>query len=262
MRIQAIINSARLTLADKSSQRYTDEDLLVYLNQGLVDFCQRTEMLHCKEKVYIHENEAYFDLSPETYKVTRVLFEDKVLAMYSHQEIDSVSVISDYRDFVINYDHSSSAKWELKKGIPEVFLWDMRNPLQGKLYPIPKEELFLANMSGLFGVYSEGGFGVSDQGFGVITSVVKPIYVTVYYIKNHSLITSVDDTLEIPAMYDTAMMYYITAQAFLSNLDNQYIEKSRLQFQLYENILRRALTDAAADWTRASQLRTSYRRGV
>lgn len=267
-RISNIFKRVRFTVADQPAEKFSDSDLFLLLNEALYDFCQRTQLLQVKETLAIDYDHAYFDLPENCYKVTRVLYQDKKLDWITHEELDASEFVQD-NDFH-SHTYESSSKWETDVGEPTHVIWDRRGATRGKLYPIPDiPEPINYSFDSDFGVLSSD-FGVaasnSSDAFGVSTDVTEGIddsnSLTLYYIKNHTEILTVDDILETPKLYDPALSFYISAQAFLANLDNQYIKQAENQLGFYEQHVKRAISDASKSWTRASQFKTAYRRGV
>lgn len=269
MRIQNILNSARLTLADKDKQRFSDEDLIVFLNQALQDFCQRTKFLNEQITVEVAKDENIITLPATIILLTRVTWQGRILPFYTYSELDSFQNIAEMGDFFTynNNINSHSGDWELKKGRPRAIIWDKRKNSVAKIFPIPENALFLENVSSSFGVVTDSKinsnpFGVLSYKFGVTSSILKKLELEIYYVKTHENISNIDDILETDPMHDIALQHFICCQAFLTNLDNQYTEKAKLQRELYEIYVKRVMIEVSRYWSRAKQFRSSYRRGV
>ena len=238
-------------------------------------------------------------------------------------------------------------RWELDEGCPEALVYDRRNLLEGRIYPIPNdcivERAYTFSTekqneyqmgSTVFGVFAdvpddifsqvEGvtsgmddfdllqEYGVlsnilafdiegprdfdGDELLGVVVEIDKYTTNSVYgvlvdlydpsikgetfnsvygvvgdiveikhplkiwYIKNPKDITSSDDELDTPYMYDTALKYYVVGHAFLDDHDQQYQAKGAQQLAFYERELQVAFKTQARDGTRAAQFETTYRR--
>ena len=82
-----------------------------------------------------------------------------------------------------------------------------------------------------------------------------------YYLKNPLAIIDIDSIIDIPAMYDIALKFYVCGQAFMNDIDTGYQQKGAAQMMIYERHVKSAKKDSSHDWTRAGQFETTYRRG-
>lgn len=133
-RVEKILSNARLTLADPQQQRWDDPTLIAILNEAIVDFCQQTRMLHDRVDVPIVIGNPYFSLPDDCWQLTRVLYKQSLIPLVSHQELDNLTLSNRQVDFGLT---SSGTDWEATKGEPQAVLYDRRNMLEGKIYPIP-----------------------------------------------------------------------------------------------------------------------------
>ena len=98
--------------------------------------------------------------------------------------------------------------------------------------------------------------------FGVISAMEDQVsYVHAYYIKNPADVTTVDDTLDINPMYDLAMKFYVTGQAFFNDLDAGNQQKGTQQLGIYDRHVANAKRERQRDFTSASAHQTLYRSG-
>lgn len=264
-RVEKILSNARLTLADPKKERWDDPTLIAILNEALVDFSQQTEMLHGRIDVPITIGDPYFDLPDDCWMLTRVLYDNSPLPIVSHQELDNVTFSRRFVDFGIS---TAGTRWETTTGAPEAIIYDRRDMLQGKVYPIPGD--VFAAIEDVFGVISSNSsdtFGVTTDAenielqniFGVATDLTY--FLTLYYLKNPTEIDSIDDTIDTPQMYDIALKFYVVGQALMNDLDAGYQQKGATQMLQYTNHVKRAKKASTRDFTRAGQFHTVYRRG-
>ena len=179
-RIEKILAQARLTLADPKKERWDDETLISILNEGLIDFCQQTEILHERIKVPISIGEPFFSLPDNCWKLTRVLYESSSIPLISHTDLDERYYNNSSKDFGIQ---KGGPDWELDKGIPLAIVYDRRNMLQGRVYPIPdtplkKVDYLFSSVASetlypteLFGVVSNYSAGNLVNSFGVVSDI-------------------------------------------------------------------------------------------
>lgn len=281
-RVRRIIANARLTLADPNKERWDDDTLAAIVNEAQVDFCQQTQLLHERINVPIFANHAYFDLPDNCWQLTRVLYDNDIIPLVTHHELDdnnSTSLLSKTGLTVHNKD------WELHEGTPAAIVYDRTNMLEGKVYPIPDERFRSDRDVGYLGVATSGeGVEFSDI-FGVITDVEDTSKATIdyssilgvisnlkdesitsylkcYFLKNPATVENIDSTLDIPGMYDIALKFYVCGQAFMNDIDTGYQQKGADQMRIYERHVKTAKRDSARDFTRAGQFETEYRLGV
>jgi hypothetical protein len=137
-RVEKILSNARLTLADPKKERWDDDTLLAILNEAQVDFCQQTQMLHERIDVPIVIGNPYFTLPDDCWQLTRVLYDDSPLPLVTHHELDNVTFSRRFVDFGLP---TAGSRWEVTTGEPQAIIYDRRNMLEGKIYPIPDQPL-------------------------------------------------------------------------------------------------------------------------
>tara|TARA_R110001583_G_scaffold177303_1_gene332335 strand:- start:161 stop:1204 length:1044 start_codon:yes stop_codon:yes gene_type:complete len=344
-RVEKILSTARLTLADPRKERWTDETLIAILNEAQIDFCQETRMLHKRVDVPILLDDPYFTLPSDCWLLTRVLYNNCRIPLVTHREIEK----------------TVRRCWDTEKGDLRAIVYDRRNMLEGRVYPIlnkaqnelaysfdyvPSYSLIDAEDYGVvsevinptmllqpsIGVVSgigslteesqfEGDYGVltaaaliatpqyvvpfetldlpeanppelmgiavaltdyefntefgviaeledelivdSEDTFGVTASIVDySSSIRCYYLKNPVDLVDINSEIESPAMYDTALKFYLCGQAFMNDIDGAGQQKGAQQMIMYERHVKSAKKDTMKDFTRAGQFKTLYRSGV
>lgn len=177
-RIERILSNARLTLADPQKQRWDDDTLIAILNEAQIDFCQQTKILHDRVNVPIIIEEPYFELPDDCWQLTRVLYDNKIMPLVSHQDLDEI-VTGNSTTYNFRVTGTS---WEQTRGKPSAIIYDRRNMLEGKIYPIPTEgldnteylslgtETQLINYVDLYGTITSGDYEI-DGVYGITTSL-------------------------------------------------------------------------------------------
>jgi hypothetical protein len=345
-RIETILANARITLADPKKDRWDDPTLLAHLNEAQIDFCQQTKILHARVNVPILVGNPYFVLPADCWSITRVLYNNTLIPLVSHAELDEYQGANRSRDFGVTIGDTS---WEQDTGTPAALVYDRRDMLEGKVYPIPDESLvsvaytfvgtptdtfFGADLYGVLTSSTESsGFTVADtygvatsvsagadrptltpdygvvasvttadsgkiqpdgfviivditdyeltspygtavtlqdadiidtidEPYGIVDSMVESSsFMLIYYLRNPNTISSLDDTIDIPAIYDTALKFYVCGQALMNDNDAASQQKGGIQMLTYERHIQSAKAESSRDFTRASQLRTTYRSG-
>lgn len=96
--------------------------------------------------------------------------------------------------------------------------------------------------------------------FGVVSSIIPPDpFLKCYYLQIPAELKSTDDELMVPLVYDIALKYYVSGQAFLSDIDTGSQQKGGAQLAIYERHVRTAKKDSNRDNARAAQFETIYR---
>ena len=290
-RIEKILKSARVTLADKNAERWSDDDLLQILDEGHKDLCRQTQILHDRADIVLTIGDPYFNLPADCWMITRVLYDDEVLPIISHTELDNQTLAHYQIDFGLT---SGAYNWEEETGLPKAVIYDRRNLLQGKIFPIPSAEIadteytfirpedrpvefagdeYLGLVTEVEDYTFASDFGVVTNlfdpevnveefisEFGVVTAVNEVIdSLRVYYIKNPTDLATVEDELETPYMFDTALKFYVVGHAFLNDINEEYQAKGSQQLIFYQRELDVASKTSQRDGTRAGQFETQYR---
>lgn len=281
-RVRKILSNARLTLADPNEERWDDATLVAILEEAQIDFCQQTQMLHERINVPVFANDPYFELPANCWQLTRVLYDNNVIPLVTHHELDTIGAADVVSVAKLT---TTSNNWEEDKGAPAAVVYDRANMLEGKVYPIPDDRFrsdqsvgyigITASVEGaelpnLYGIVSDiedsNGVDINETAlFGVVSNLSSEqikSYLKCYFLKNPDTLENVDSKLSIPSMYDTALKFYVCGQAFMNDIDTGYQQKGADQMRIYERHIKTAKRDSAKDFTRASQFETPYRRGV
>lgn len=284
-RAEKIIHNARLTLADPDAQRWSDDILLSLLNEALIDFNQQTECLHRQVDIVLTVNNPYFDLPNDCWMLTRVLYNNSVLPIITHKELDELGTRHSYRSF----NSYIGAAWETTTGSPLAIVYDRRNINKCKVYPIPDESVALQynvspdsygvlvaadgyTMDSVYGVVSEVitddtteyfyNFDYNESSYGVVTNVADTQVLHIYYLKTPKELETAQDDIDTPSMYDIALKFYVCGQAFMHDIDTGSQQKGAIQMQVYQRHVMNAKKTSVRDFVRAGVFETTYRNGV
>ncbi len=135
-RISDLLKSIRITLADPQSDRWSEESLLIKLDEGQKDFCIRTDFLEKRLPIVSPINSIDIPLPPDCRLLRRVLYKNKNLPFVTYNELDENSV---YTESTFDYYSSYSGRWEDKKGYPLYVVYDKRKYSEIRLFPTPNE---------------------------------------------------------------------------------------------------------------------------
>lgn len=121
-RIEEILTRARYTLADQKAERWSDEQLLSYLDEAQKDLCRRAKLLRSEVVFDVLEGVNEFTMPEDFLLLDLVLFNDKCLALMGHAELEA-------RDSL----------WNTRVGMPNAVIYDKQMRGKIKLYPIPEK---------------------------------------------------------------------------------------------------------------------------
>lgn len=200
---------------------------------------------------------------------------------------------SDYVYSGGDFDNRSLISWQDDTGSEvTAIITDKLNPDLVRVYPIPNEDIassaytfenanivsfvgdeVLGVVTGIDDYTFDSPFGLAssffdpnidneiyDSVFGVVTNVAETdSFVRIQYISVPEELTTVEDILRIPSMWDKALRYYIIAHAYDDDYDTRNQEKSAKHLALYERELQTAEKSNERDHTRAANNPSTYR---
>lgn len=197
----------------------------------------------------------------------------------------------------IDFDLPFSGRWELDTGAEvTALIFDNRNVNDIRVYPIPNDSIAQNNYTFTSDDSDFAGgeyFGVVtalsgdpeytfDSAFGVLTGLFDPQIETetfspvfgvtsnildssqsmnIFYIRTPAVISTIEDELEIPTMFDVAIKHYVVANAFRDDLDVQYRDMGAESFKLYNRELALIQETNRTDGTRNATVSTTTYRG-
>lgn len=96
--------------------------------------------------------------------------------------------------------------------------------------------------------------------YGVVTDVQDTTgLLHIYYIKDPDNVTTVDTTLLVSPIFDTALRHFVVGTAFGDDLDSQYQARSQQSLAMYDREIQTVGTPTdLTDGTRATQYNTHY----
>lgn len=277
-RISSIIIRARDTLADPEGDRWSDERLLRLVDEAQKDICRRAKLLRTKKNIPIINGVPSVDLPSDMLLLDRVLYDNIVLPFSSHMEMDE-----------------AYGAWEKVEGNPSILVYDKQSRGETKLYPIPINldlDTYVFTSPGYIDsgvvIDTDPDFGIVagiedttqnidygvltssdilsyyesfwEDNLGVTTGIDEGLSIlTVYYLKKPKDITSMEDSLEIDDIFNSAIKYYVTGKALRDDMDTQNRIVGNEELQFYDRELKEAISDDMMDFTRNNtQYSTKY----
>ena len=190
---------------------------------------------------------------------------------------------------------NTSYCWETETGTSvQALIFDRRNMDEIRVFPIPSEGMAANSYlfetddpefdgAELLGVTTDVTGYSFNSVFGVVSDLYDPqievenfldVYgvltavnesegvVHLWYIRMPTAVTTVDDDLEIPTMFDTALKHYVVSNAFDDDYDTRFAEKAQKAAALYEREVGIIQETQSKDGVRSSQVNTTDYRGA
>lgn len=218
-----VIKSARYMISDTGSTRWTDERLLVLLNEGLADVAKKTILFTETVFVKLLDRMVDFDLSSLATKLTRVEYLDAPLPLRTFEEMDR-----------------ECPGWQFEKGTkPKAIIYNHLNQAQFKVYPIV-ENAQNENVvfSGQFGIITFVSYSdiqpvlVPGLNFGDMGAIDASGYLKVYYTRKHPKVVDTNQEVELDDVLKETLAHYVAGRALRDNADtqNRAVGNEELQF--------------------------------
>lgn len=218
-RIQDILINVRDILADTEKTRWSDDALIRLLNIGVKDFVLATECI--KEKLYIELEPGVhtYDISQYVLKFIRVQYMDKDISVKTHMELDKIN-----------------SEWQLTTDTTiQYCVFDHLKSGSIRVYPTPSGTSIITQNS-LYG----GLIDIIVQDNELLTSLSNVgenmhDYLICYIVKKPSILTinTLDADFELDSIYDRALEYFISGNAFRMDADTINRQFGAEQIQLY-----------------------------
>lgn len=173
-RLENIILKVRDTLADHAGERWPTDRLIRLVDEAQKEICRNAKLLRTKVTIPVYDNQASYKLPNDLLLLDRVLYNNAVLPMKSHLQLDQNNC-------------EGKETWETETGDARAVVYDKQNRGEIKLYPIPAlkpkpidykfvpavwQEDINYEMSSDFGVIVEGSLGDTiDSDYGVAVDI-------------------------------------------------------------------------------------------
>lgn len=238
MIVKDLLKKVRFILSDTDVNRWTDERLIVLLNEGLNNIAKDTILFVETAFVKLNAMQANYDFSEFAIKLLRVEYKGLPLKAYSHAEMD-------YKD----------PYWQTTEG-PELkaYILDKQKEARIKVYPLLQNASNeLIDFGGNFGIitgitYSELQLQV-ESSFGDLGEVDATDYIKIYYIKRPEEVTSIIEDIELSTLIQEAVTHYIAAGAFRDNTDVQNRSMGAEEMNLYTSQLSSYVIEKAQNFS-------------
>ncbi|NCB95269.1 MAG: hypothetical protein EOM35_02195 [Negativicutes bacterium] len=238
MIVKDLIKKVRFILSDTEINRWSDERLIVLLNEGLNNIAKDTILFVETAFVKLNNLQVEYDFSDFAIKILRIEYQGLPLKAFSHAEMDR-----------------KDPYWQTAEGSElKAYVIDKQKEARIKLYPIlQNSNNTLVNFGSPFGIitgitYSEFQLEVASD-FGDLGEVDASDYVKLYYIKRPPEITSILDEVELSSLIQEPVTHYIAAGAFRDNTDVQNRSIAVDEMNLYTSQLSSYVIEKAQNFS-------------
>ena len=271
-RVEKILEKVRYTVADTKKERWTDDRLLVLVNEAQIDIAKHTHVLKGETNIVPTQNTTMYNLPDDCWLITRASYNGQKIALWTYDDLDSMTAAQIYSHLNNNnnidtYETSNTSdfdspgtSWETEKGnTVAALVYDRRNMAEIRFYPIPSEAATqdIITDYGVLVDIDDADYVFSSD-YGVVTGITDPDVdyivmdtygvvigsaeangvVHIWYVKMPTTtVSSVSDSLEIPDMYDVAIKHYVVSQAYGDDYDTANAQKMQDAYLLYEREL-------------------------
>ena len=246
-----LLYRARHTLSDLTSSRWSDERLLILLNEGLNDIAKRTILFVKTGYIKLVSQQTEYDFSSYAVKVLRVEYLDKPLECFSHSEMDK-----------------KDSSWQQREGpYLKAYILDKQKEACIKVYPkLINSTSSIIDFGGSCGIvtgvtYSDLQLEVEGD-VGDLGEVDTKDFIKLYYIERPVEITSILDEVDLSTVIQEAVTHYIAARAFRDNLDAQSRSMGAEELNLYTEQLNAYVLEKAKSFSQSSYTTTYNPSGV
>lgn len=246
-RILDIISDIRNDVSDKKKTRWSDEDILLKINQAIIDFVGKTKILKGTALIEIEKNQNFYDISNIALDILKVQYLNKTVSTITEEQL---SKLDEFWEDTISDTFTKVIFSDLKKG-------------SFKIYPkIDNLALNIFEENQPYGIIIDITtdlltYSLIEDGIGIAK------YMTVYYVKRP--ITIDEDTTDIdmplPSEYDKAIIFYATGMLLRGDNDAQNRSFSAEQLQLYGNEVLYASKTSSSNNNSVGGRQTSYNGG-
>jgi len=248
-RVTTILTKARKLLADRDSKRWSDQDLLDELNDGLSNFVLHTKSLKLRTGILLETNIGVYDMSLYSSSIERVQYLTTALKPKLSSQMDKIDY--NWQDTIGN--------------IPKYVIFNNYQNSKFRVYPKITDtttNIITQNSitGGLIDIEISDELIVAPNIVNIDTEVNK--FLIVYYIgKPRTLtITSLDTEVDLHPTYDQALVHYIVGQCLLYDQDSMSTELGLKQLSMYESYVDKVKKKESKNNTTYEDYEVEYRR--
>jgi hypothetical protein len=245
-RISTILNNVRIPLNDRAKERWSDEDLLLFISKAQKDITKECPILKDWVILPLSLGQSLYVLPENTVEVIECRYDGTPLRMRTHAEMDKQAVTG---ELIIRSQTLNVNNWEtaITEDTPTTIIYDKFRRRQIRIWPTPVSQNLTVvdtDLDTFYGLVTSvdeftmiGDFGFAgtildtDEGiplyengvYGIFSEIVDQASVLIHRAKLSDDLTSVEDELQVDIICDEAIEHFVVARAF----NNDQIEKNR-----------------------------------
>jgi hypothetical protein len=283
-RIETILFNARIPLNDTSKERWSDAQLLQYLDKGQKDIAKECNMLVDSVIIPLKTSQAIYRLPENTLELLGCRFNGIKVHLRPTAWMDNQASIPTLQYAMSNL-FSSTYNWEKTTNAGEVvnIIYDKMKRRNFRVWPIPiSEELeeVLTELETDYGVttavtefdttlplygvvsdYLDVDNAPSDftNGlYGLLMEIVDQTTMVMARAYLPETVISTEDTLELDIVCDEALEYFITARAFSNDIIDQNRPKAAEQLTWYSREITKLKDSCESQMVSSDHHQTQY----
>lgn len=236
---QDILTNARYVLSDIDSKRWSDDRLLLLLNEAIQDISKFTTLFVETIFYTVQNNVVDIDLSPSVTKIVRAEYLDDTLPLFSFEEMDD-----------------KDSAWQTVTGTKvEALVYDKQKNGLLKQYPIVENaHNDLITYVGAYGIVTDISYSdiapILTETYGDISDIPAEGIIKFYYVRKHVKVTDVSTELNIDDSLETMIKHYITGMAFRDNQDTQNRALAKEELGIYSSMIEQYSTEKEQGFVR------------
>lgn len=247
LQVSEVFNSARIVLADKGKVRWTEDDLIDFLNDALDNLAINSNYTKTRSYIEIENGIAIYDISDYAITIDRVEYLNSVLVAKSAEEMDKL-------DLTWVDTEGTTPQFVIFDNLPEGSFRIYPRITAGAANIITQNQLYgglidITCVDDLYNLPASDNLAFQDSKYLVVHYTAKP-----------QRITSVNDTIDIMPSWKGALVAFITGMALRADKDTQSRQFGAEQLSIYDAYLKRVSTIISTA-SNSMQVRTIPYRG-
>ena len=268
--VQDIFRDVRDTLGDPSATRWDDATLLRAYNKGQYDIAKKTEIFKGAAGLVLNRGQYVYTLPDDFVLLKGVTFKQIPLPVYPAQQMDKIYG-SDWRSHTTTGDILA-------------IVMDRQDVREMRVYPRPfatdlvddydftpdtfgvtvslTDYVFDSSFGVVGSIYDADVTDINLTPFGIIVDALESNIIGVEYVRHPVPATSVLDTSELPAVFDQALVRYVSGTALRNDIDVQNRQMGNEELTLYTSELAEIHSVAVTSQTSPALTAQSEYRGM
>lgn len=283
-RIETILANARSPLNDTSKERWTDAQLLQYLDKAQKDIAKECNILVDNVIIPLKTSQAIYTLPENTIEMLSCRLDGIPVHLRPTAWMDQQAAIPTLQRAMANL-FDASYNWEKTTNAGDVvnIIYDKMKRRNFRVWPIPLSddlETTLTELETNYGVTTEitelttsvPTYGVVsdyidvenspvsfiDGFYGILVEIIDQVGMVIARSYLPNTISSTEDTLQVDLICDEALEYFIAARAFSNDIIESNRGKSAEQLTWYGREVEKIKSSVEAQMVSSDHYETRY----